>query len=220
MPGQVDGAFFDPEWWRARDALLGSARGRGQAVFVRHGESELVLRHYRRGGLPARLSRDRFVWTGLKATRAWREWRLTAELYGRGLPVPRPVAARVVRHGLFYTADIITRRIPAARSLAERLSAGPLPPLSWEAIGRSLRRFHENGLDHADLNAHNILLDETGGVFLIDFDRGRLRPAQRAWQQRNLARLKRSLEKLRRLVPGFAFGDDAWAGLLAGYAGG
>lgn len=49
---------------------------------------------------------------------------------------------------------------------------------------------------HADLNAWNILLDAHADVWLIDFDRGRLRPPAVSWQQANLARLRRSLEKL------------------------
>jgi len=51
---------------------------------------------------------------------------------------------------------------------------------------------HAAGADHADLNAHNILLDGDGVVSVIDFDRGRLRNGG-SWMRRNLARLQRCL---------------------------
>lgn len=215
LPIHAEPALFEPAAWRRRGQLLGSAQGRGETAFVGDGSYEYVLRHYRRGGLPGRLVRDSYLWTGLENTRAWREWRLTAELYQRGLPVPRPVAARVERNGLFYRADLITLRIPAARSLAQALAQGALPAERWQAIGACIRRFHDAGVHHADLNAHNILLT-ADGVYLIDFDRGRLRAAG-YWRQGNLARLFRSLRKLYNESLDIAFGDADWQALLAGY---
>jgi 3-deoxy-D-manno-octulosonic acid kinase len=215
--GQADDTFFEPQVWADKGLLLDSAPGRGTAVFVRHDEAVFALRHYCRGGLPARLSRDRYLWQGLERTRAWREWRLLAELYSRGLPVPRPVAARVVREGLTYRADIVTVLIEA-RPLAEWLQEKRLPAQQLERIGACIRRFHDAGVYHADLNARNILLDEAGRVSLIDFDRGALRnPEKGAWRDGNLERLKRSLEKFRRQERRFAFDDEDWKSLLRGY---
>lgn len=48
------------------------------------------------------------------------------------------------------------------------------------------------GVHHADLNAHNILLADDGAVYVLDFDRGRIR-ARGAWENNVLARLHRSL---------------------------
>ena len=48
---KIDSTFFDPATWRGRGALIGEARGRGAASIVRHAGRELVLRHYRRGGV-------------------------------------------------------------------------------------------------------------------------------------------------------------------------
>ncbi len=67
----------------------------------------------------------------------------------------------------------------------------------WEACGRLIARFHRAGLDHADLNAHNILFDEHGKGWLIDLDRGQIRIPATGWREANLARLSRSLLKLR-----------------------
>jgi 3-deoxy-D-manno-octulosonic acid kinase len=50
-------------------------------------------------------------------------------------------------------------------------------------------------VQHADLNAHNIMLGENGEVWLLDFDRGRLRTPG-SWRGRVLDRLARSLAKI------------------------
>jgi len=177
------------------------AGGRGAAWFVSGGFGEAVLRHYRRGGLVARLSRDTYVWRGEQAVRSLAEFRLLASMHAEGLPVPAPLAAAYWRRGIGYRAALLVERIPAVRALAEWLgeSADAAP---WETVGAMLARFHAAGVHHADLNAHNILVDACGGTWLIDFDRGRRRTPGR-WRQANLRRLARSLAKLAR-------GDDRW----------
>ncbi len=209
---------FDPEVLRARKQLSGSAQGRGNTHFFNYDGQALVLRHYRRGGLIARFSDDRYLWAGLARTRAWREWHLLAKLHAMGLPVPLPVAAQVVQQGITYRADIVIESIPNTVTLAQRLRQGPLNELEWSKIAWCLYRFHTLGVYHADLNAHNILLDVQGEVYLIDFDRGRLRRPDAGWQQQNLARLQRSLKKLKGIEEeGFAFSDNDWSLLTRVY---
>jgi len=214
--GQMDDDFFSPSWWAEQGLILSSAPGRGTTIFVRHDDQQLALRHYHRGGLPAKFSRDRYLWLGLEQTRPWREWHLLQELYRRGLPVPRPVAVRISRDGLTYRGDIITAVVDA-EPLANWLVKKRLRSSLLGSIGACLRRFHDEGVYHADLNACNILLDEDGNVTLIDFDRGELRKPSNGWQQSNLQRLKRSLEKFRREEKQFSFDDEDWKVLLHGY---
>lgn len=216
--GQVDDAFFDPGHWEQQGALLGAAAGRGTTVFIQDGEAVYALRHYKRGGLPAHLSEDRYLWTGLEKSRAFREWRLLAELYGDGLPVPRPVAARVVRDGIAYTADLVTEAIDA-KPLAEWAGLRRLSADLLAQVGSTIRLFHANAIFHADLNARNILISDSGEVYLIDFDQGRRREPGRHWQQSNLARLLRSLEKFRRQERDFHFDDEDWKRVMEGYSG-
>jgi 3-deoxy-D-manno-octulosonic acid kinase len=114
----------------------------------------------------------------------------------KGVPVPRPIAACYRRDGLFYRAAILLERLDDVRSLADRAAvAGDGAP--WEEAGRLIARAHRAGLDHADLNAHNLLFTTTGRGWIIDLDRGRVRIPATGWRERNLARLKRSLLKLR-----------------------
>lgn len=216
--GQVDDGFFEPERWAAQHMLQGKAPGRGTTVFVKHGDKLLALRHYHRGGMPAKLCHDRYLWLGLERSRPWREWHLLQTLYQRGLPVPRPVAARVCRVGVTYRADIITEVVEAT-PLADWLGNKSLPSELLTALGQCLRRFHDEGVYHADLNARNILLDAEGRVTLIDFDRGRLRKPAAGWQRANIVRLKRSLAKFRREQQHFSFNNEDWQVLLRGYEG-
>lgn len=188
-------ALFEPGEWGDRARPVGSG-GRGGAWFVDAPFGACVLRHYLRGGLAASLSRDRYFWHGADRTRSFAEFRLMRALHARGLPVPVPLAACYLRQGLRYRAAILMERLQGVRSLADRAGvAGAGAP--WEEAGRLIARFHRAGLDHADLNAQNILFDDAGHGWLIDFDRGVLRIPATGWRERNLARLQRSLLKLR-----------------------
>ncbi len=196
-PGCVNNAaeLFDTAAWRARGALAEQSGGRGSVLFLDAGDRGFVLRRYLRGGLPARISRDAYLWLGEARTRGFQELELLGRLVDAGLPVPAPAAARYLRGGLVYRAEIATLRLPPCEPLGSRLLAGRLTDAEWEAAGRTIRRFHDAGVQHADLNANNVMLGGPGEVWLLDFDRGRLR-APGGWSQGVLARLGRSLGKI------------------------
>ena len=209
-------AWFDRAHWQALGLAEAETGGRGGVAFVQTPVGACALRHYHRGGLVARFSADRYLWTGAARTRAFREFRLLARLAAQGLPVPDPVGARYQREGVRYRADLLTRRIHPARTLAQKLAAGEAGAALAQRIGTTLARFHAAGVWHADLNAHNVLVDANDTVWVIDFDRGRVRAPGAAWQQANLARLRRSLDKLgARKVD--AFDAQFWHPLLAAY---
>lgn len=213
----ADDALFEPEAWAQAGRLSGQASGRGAAYFLRNeAGTGWVLRHSRRGGIVAHISDDSYLWLGLSRSRVFREFRLLAELHGRDLPVPEPVAARVVRRGLMYRGDLITVEVPNARPLADWLADTALPEQRWQAIGATIARFHHAGVYHHDLNARNILLDADGAITLIDFDKSALRRPGR-WCRQNLARLRRSLDKIAGRKPGLHFRDQDWRHLQTGY---
>lgn len=192
---QAEPDWMQPAHWGERARPVDSG-GRGGAWFIDAPFGPSLLRLYRRGGLAASFSRDRYLWHGADRTRSFAEFRLTRALHRKGLPVPTPIAASYVRHGAGYHAAILLERLPDVRSLADRVQvAGGDAP--WEETGRLVARFHRAGLDHADLNAHNILFDAQGHGWMIDFDRGALRIPATRWREGNLSRLRRSLLKLR-----------------------
>ena len=213
----IESRWFDPDFHRQQGRLDFIVQGRGQTCFVSFNDDRYVLRHYRRGGKIASWLDDRYIWSGLENTRAFREWRLLVKLVEQRLPVPYPFAARVVRNGFFYRADLVTREICNAHTLAQLLMRSPLSFEQWRKIGRIIRRFHEAGVFHADLNAHNILIDPVGEVYLIDFDKGAMRESSQQWKNNNLLRLHRSLLKVKRLNPEFKYENSAFQVLVAAY---
>ncbi|PJK10866.1 3-deoxy-D-manno-octulosonic acid kinase [Lysobacteraceae bacterium NML120232] len=204
--GQTPAAdWFCPSHW-GDAAQPVSQGGRGAAWFIDAGSDGWVLRHYLRGGLVARLSRDKFAWQGEDQVRSFAEFRLLQRLYALDLPVPRPVAAFYRRQRLGYRAAILLQRLVKVQTFAHWVAhAGDAAP--WQEAGRLIARFHRVGLNHADLNAHNLLFDGEGKAWMIDFDKSRLQKPEAAWQGANLARLRRSLEKVAgqaATTPGFA----------------
>ena len=215
--GNAAASWFDAQWWSRRGEVRASAEGRGAAQFIEADGRRLVLRHYRRGGWAAKLSSDRYLWRAASMTRSFVEWHLLYLMCRAGVPVPKPIAACYRRTGRYsYSADLLTELIPDVSSLAARLQAAALPLTSWIAIGLCLRRFHRDGVCHADLNAHNVLLNDAQHVWLVDFDRGRLRRPG-LWCDSNLVRLRRSIEKITDPLPAERFSEADWASLLNGY---
>ncbi|MGC3981614.1 MAG: 3-deoxy-D-manno-octulosonic acid kinase [Steroidobacteraceae bacterium] len=204
--------LFEPSYWYEQQGTVETVGGRGSVLFIRDGERQWVLRHYRRGGLIGKLLTDQYLWLGAEATRSFREWRLLAHLHALSLPVPTPVAARYVRSGPIYRADLLTVAIPDAQTLTQRLQQTALSTALWQHIGITLARFHAIGVHHADLNANNIILDAKDEVHVLDFDRGRIREVHDSWIQAVLQRLLRSLHKLQGRR-GLHFTRDNWQAL-------
>lgn len=183
---------------------------------VRHGAARWVLRRYRRGGLVAKIADKAYVWAGLERTRPWREWHLLAALRERGLPVPRPVAAHVVRTDLRYTGHLLTELIEDAQSLRTLLREQRWQPADWQRLGVMLRRFHDASVHHPDLNVSNILRRADGSLALIDFDKGRI-GASAAQLRADLSRLRRSFDKLGSSQPELRIAEADWTAMMMAY---
>lgn len=215
LAGEISEQWFDPLFW-GQAAKPVSAGGRGGAWFIESSHGAMVLREYRRGGLVASLSESSYVFTGERAVRSFAEFRLLARLQALGLPVPPPVAAYYRRvSAVTYKARLLVERLKGVHSLAEH------PDIEdtglWNRVGRVIRQFHDAGLNHVDLNCHNILISGNQ-VYLIDFDRCRLMPPGRAgsdWRAANLARLERSCAKIFPFWP--EAGGRLWKQLCEGY---
>jgi len=212
-----DDISFSVKTWANRSAIIGFAEGRGTTFFVDFQGRELVLRHYKRGGKIAEYIEDQYLWLGLSFTRAWREFRLLEYMQKSSLPVPRPVAAHVHKEGLFYRADLITQRIRHTHLLLNELSNNSLEQGHWVALGGTIRRFHDKGIHHVDLNVKNILLDEGGRFYLIDFDKCKLKAKSSYWKQSNINRFKRSILKSVMLDPNIKYDEQCWQWFMQGY---
>lgn len=192
-----------PEWFEVSrygaNALPIGVGGRGDAWYVEGPFGAGVLRHYRRGGLMARLSTRQYLWLGASRSRPVREVELLETLQAAGLPAPAPIAGAWWRDGLSYRAALLMVRVPVRADLMTLVheDAARAP---WADVGATLARFHRFGAHHPDLNARNVLQRTDRGITIIDWDRGTLGHAPARWCDDEIARLERSLLKYRRHV--------------------
>ncbi|MGI9896018.1 3-deoxy-D-manno-octulosonic acid kinase [Vibrio natriegens] len=187
--------LFDIEYWQSLNAVVGSATGRGTTWFVQLGTMQAALRHYRRGGLFGKLVKDNYWFSSWERTRSAAEFQLLLTLTEAGVNVPKPIAARAVKTGfLTYQADLLSQCIPNAKDLVSILQEGALPAEMYHKIGQEIAKMHKAGVNHTDLNIHNILIDADKQVWIIDFDKCSQK-AGSDWQKHNLDRLLRSFRK-------------------------
>lgn len=206
------------DYWQAQNAISGTAQGRGTTYFVEtKAKQNWVLRHYYRGGLIGKLINDSYLYTGIKNTRAYKEFHLLAKLVEQGLPVPEPIAYRIHKKGLTYSGDILTKRIMNAQDLVGILSSNSISSQLWQKIGSVIKSFHKQGVYHHDLNAHNILIDQDEKVWIIDFDQGEIRSNLSNWPQGNMERLLRSFRKEKGRITDFVWEESDWQHLMQGY---
>ncbi|WP_332399031.1 3-deoxy-D-manno-octulosonic acid kinase [Vibrio metschnikovii] len=208
---------FCLSFWDNQQAIIGSARGRGTTWFLQGQQASFALRHYHRGGLLGRWIKDHYCFTGWQNTRAYQELHLLAWLSEHGVNVPAPVAAKVERHGLTYQADILVQKLDNANDLVAILAENQLQPNQLERIGQEIRKMHDAGVNHTDLNIHNILIDSEQRVWIIDFDKCR-KQTHSAWKQKNLQRLQRSFNK-EHLLGNIKHSEQQWQQIVSGYYG-
>ncbi len=174
------------------------------SIPIRDGE-RMIVRRYSHGGLLGPFTRDLYLF----GSRSFQELELTEAIRSAGIPTVEPIGAI---HGLspfpFYRAYLLLLEIPDAIDLAQYLQSiglSPSPPdlvrkrTLIRSVGLLLRRFHDQGFFHGDLQLKNILIAGEQ-VLLIDFDRSYRKTALTvAERMKNLLRLDRSAEKWKRL---------------------
>lgn len=204
--------LFDSANWPKREAITD---GRGAAYFVENESQRWLLKPYYRGGFIRKLAEKSYVFTGYERSRMFREFRLLQLLRSRELPVPKPVAVLVERSGWRYTGVIILERLENVTSLQHLVDTAAVQSSQWQAVGKAIALFHDNGVNHRDLNASNILLCDDE-VFIIDFDGCTLvHQSSASFRRKNLERLHRSLLKQPQFSEGLS--SQGWSLLTAAY---
>ncbi len=162
---------------------------------------ELFARRGRRGGMIASILSD--VYLGV-TPRPLNELALTVEAMRRGIPVAEPMGAMVEWIGpALYRGFFLTRAV-RGMTLWEFLKTDDDPIVRGHVLGQAraaIDAMHSQGLFHADLNLHNLLVTqarESFTVIVIDLDKARLfdAPLSAAMRRANAARLMRSARKL------------------------
>lgn len=213
--------WFETNYWQKQNAITGRSKGRNITWFINYKDQtkieNWVLRHYYRGGMVAKLLKDSYLFKGIHATRAYQEIELLDLMYQNSLPVPQPIAGRIVQTGLFYRNDILIKTIPETQTLTTILHLKDLKEHHWKNLGQLINQFHQFGINHTDLNANNILLDKKEKFWLIDFDKCYKTVIKEKWKKQNIQRLKRSFEKEKSKVNQFYFDQKCWNYFLQGY---
>lgn len=209
--------------WAAEQPGREEFQGRGATYGVTLGPVRAVVRHARRGGLARSFSDDRFL---DHPPRFRREIAIAEQLRAAGIPTPAVLAGVAYPSGITHTADVATERVDG-RDLAA-IVFGPQPPSGmaragvWKAVGALVRKLHDAGFVHPDLQLRNVLAGTTPGsrlpaVWLLDVDTVRairLRPA--AAKQANIKRFFRSWAK-HNAAHGERLTADDRAAFLAAY---
>jgi len=207
-------------------SLPEAAAGRTSVKRLCTPSGNLLLRQYRRGGLLAGLNKSSY----LTASRPVREIIVSCEAAARGLPVPRAAGAIIYSKHPFRQALLATQEITGARDLHEyaiKSTGGNIRQPVIEALARAVRKMHDAGLFHADLQLKNILVRQTSEnveIFFIDLDKSVIRDSlPERLRSANLRRLNRSAVKIQQAQPHpqVAFIDDTVRrSFLRAYSGG
>ncbi|TEW51999.1 3-deoxy-D-manno-octulosonic acid kinase [Psychromonas algicola] len=206
---------FDENYWQKKNAIIGCAQGRGTTWFIQLPLLQAALRHYRRGGLFGKVISDSYFFIGYNKTRSIAEFHLLNHLKDEGVNVPTPIAARVVRNHIFYQADLLSEKISNASDLVGLLQERRLTKQEYFEIGKEIKKLHQSQVNHTDLNIHNILLDTSSTVWIIDFDKCYQQDGE-GWKEANINRLLRSFRKevKKRAIH---WDENDWEPLFAGY---
>jgi tRNA A-37 threonylcarbamoyl transferase component Bud32 len=191
--GAADALFREP----AAGAVTAAA-GRAPIARLRLGESRGIGKRSLHGGLLGSLLGRLYLGRG----RGLDQLRAAIRLRGTGIPTPEVLAVGSARVcGPLRAQAIVTRELEGGENLYEVSRGAPAPRRRREILRMCadlVRRLHEAGFLHADLNVGNLVLQPGAAeeLHVIDLDRGRflqvLSPRARL---ANLARLLRSYEK-------------------------
>lgn len=221
MPGPLEGFAFTPAGrlrllvrqgapevaellrrWARGDLpparALPGGRG-GVGAFNLRPDLAVVLRPYRRGGLIGRFNRSRYL--GL-SPRPFRELRTALAVARAGVPTPEPLGAAVLwdAPGL-YRGAFASRELWGAANLWRFLQQAPPAQRgpACAAAAAVVRRLHDAGALHPDLNLQNVLIRRTAAgleAWLIDLDGARFTTVTPRHRQAAFARLCQSMRKL------------------------
>lgn len=184
----------------ARRELRG--RGAAYAVPLPDGQTRVVVRHSRHGGLLAPITGDRF----LPPTRAPNELKTALRLAESGVATPEMIAYATYPAGtLLRRSDVATREVVGGSDLGAFLATPSSPEARasiWGATAELLRALERAGARHPDLNVGNVLVvadpDGARRALVLDVDRVVFgRTNDQSVGAANLARLVRSMRKLR-----------------------
>lgn len=186
---KLSAALFDGEALTA-----GPDAGRGTVQLCDLGDTQAVIREYRRGGFVRHFLNRHY----LLDNRAYRELNVWNAASEAGLRVPRALGALWRKTGPFYSGAFVSEYVESMH-LEDWLNKHTVTDERESMmlnVGDSIRQLHEAKIAHADLQVRNILVTASQVVLLIDFDNAKLLSHPDAdLNRRSLHRFGRSLVK-------------------------
>jgi 3-deoxy-D-manno-octulosonic acid kinase len=177
---------------------LPGGRG-GVGAYQLRPDLAVVLRPYRRGGLMARVTRERYL--GMNP-RPFRELQVSEALRAHGVPTAEVVGAAVYwTIPGSYRGALATREVPGSANLWQYLQTttarerGP----ACAAAANAVRHLHDAGFVHPDLNLQNILVRRVAAevqAMIIDLDDVRSARVTARTRRAAFDRICRSIRKL------------------------
>lgn len=153
-----------------------------------------IVRRFKRGGVIRHVIRESY----LLRNRPLREFRLHERLMELGLPVPKLLGVCWTRRGCLYSGALATEELPGIDLdgwLRTNREDQEKRRLILHACGELIRKMHDTGVIHGDLQVKNIFICGESPV-LLDLDGASIRPALLPVRcECNLLRLRRSFEK-------------------------
>jgi 3-deoxy-D-manno-octulosonic acid kinase len=158
------------------------------------GIGSVVIKHYRRGGLMRYFIKRRYLKFG--KSRAQREFEMLDIAGALGINVPEPVAY-AHRGRLFCQAWLVTREIHQPVSLARlSLQNEKKTCAAMQSVIEQISALIQNDILHVDLHPGNVVVDNVGKVYLLDFDKGRVSQGNRQKLKNHyLTRWQRAVNK-------------------------
>lgn len=132
---------------------------------------EVVLKGYARGGMLGRFVRKYYFKN--KLYRPEIEFRFLNKVRHLGIPAPKPIAF-VVKGSRLYQGWLVMEQLHNCRNLAALAAEQPeTSHIYLNKVAEYLTSLIDNKIIHVDMHPGNVLIDNDGGVHLIDFDKAR-----------------------------------------------
>jgi 3-deoxy-D-manno-octulosonic acid kinase len=144
--------------------------GRSRSVVLELPDfGRVFVKHYSHGGLLRALTAGRFLGVGPERSRV--EFEMLELVRSLGVNAPRPHA--IIRKGaLIYGTWLVMEELSETRNLVEIQNAeGDDLHRVMAALGEQVVLLIRNRILHIDLHPGNVLVDPTGVVYIVDFDK-------------------------------------------------
>ena len=153
-----------------RYVSAGIPAGRGRVAFVEAGTLSIAIKKLHRGGRYGRIWRDRFH----SRSRLFANLAMPTLARDRGIPTPAPLALLLVPgppalwRG-WFALEAVAGGVDLIRRVREKSPSRD----EWASALAVVRRLHDAGIEHPDLNLGNLLIDNDRNAWVIDLDRCR-----------------------------------------------